>query len=112
MTERVPTKPRAFATDLGRVEFQPRLPYRVSRRLFPSEMQCVMRHPAARALRLLLPRLRHHVPAAKIMSKPGKEELTVLEHTIGFVVLTASMMLPSSYVLAHLVPYRRGTKFH
>ncbi|XP_051885421.1 cytochrome c oxidase subunit 8B, mitochondrial [Pristis pectinata] len=66
--------------------------------------------PAGRALRLLLPRLQQRVPAARIVSKPGKEELTAMEQVTGLAVLTACMLIPSGWVLAHLEPHRRRMK--
>ncbi|XP_062917601.1 cytochrome c oxidase subunit 8B, mitochondrial [Mobula hypostoma] len=69
-------------------------------------MQSVKR-PAARALRLLLPPLQRLVPAARIVSKPGREKLTATDQIVAFAVITATLLLPSSWVISHLEPHRR-----
>ncbi|XP_078270968.1 cytochrome c oxidase subunit 8B isoform X2 [Rhinoraja longicauda] len=69
-----------------------------------------VRSPTARALRLLVPPLQQRVPAARIVSKVGKEQLTGMEQALGFTVIAATLLIPCSWILAHLEPHRRRTK--
>ncbi|XP_020379212.1 cytochrome c oxidase subunit 8B, mitochondrial [Rhincodon typus] len=63
--------------------------------------------PLTRGLRFLIAGNRLQlVPRARIVSKPAKKELTAAEQTIGLAILTATIMIPSSWVLAHLEDYK------
>ncbi|XP_060694509.1 cytochrome c oxidase subunit 8B, mitochondrial [Hemiscyllium ocellatum] len=66
-----------------------------------------LKRPLTQGLRFLIAGNRQQLlPRARIVSKPAKNELTSTEQIIGFTVLTASIMIPSSWILAHMEDYK------